>query len=108
MPIVSKFLLELYVAKAAGTDVEALAARARQAAAEVSAEGRPVRCLRSILVPEDETCFLLFEAAAADDVRLAAERAELSFGRVSDAVSDEAGDAVNKSSAENQATNQRT
>jgi hypothetical protein len=103
---VGKFLLELYVAKSAGLDVERLAMRARDAADEVSTEGRPVRCLRSILVPEDETCFLLFEAAAADDVRLAAERAELAFGRVTDALADEAGDATNGWPTQNRSTNE--
>ena len=83
------FLLEIYAPKNARIDVELLAMRARRAAADVSTEGRRVRCLRSILVPEDETCFLLFEADTADDVRLTAARAEVAFGRVLDAVADE-------------------
>ena len=45
-------------------------------------EGIPVRFLRSIIVPEDETCLFLFEADAVDVVREAARRAELSFEHV--------------------------
>jgi hypothetical protein len=89
--MVAKFLLELYVAKAAAADVDTVATKASSAAEELSAAGRSVRCLRSILVPEDETCFLLFEAATADDVQLAAERADLAFGRITEAVADDAG-----------------
>jgi hypothetical protein len=36
-----------------------------------------VRYLRSIFVPEDETCFLVYEAGSADDVRRAATLAGL-------------------------------
>jgi hypothetical protein len=49
-------------------------------------EGTDVRFLRSIFVPEDETCFYLFEATSADTVREAAARAGLAFGRVAEAV----------------------
>jgi hypothetical protein len=38
------------------------------------------------LVPEDEICFLLFEAACAQDVRDAARSADLPFERISEAV----------------------
>ena len=88
------FLLEAYIAATVCTGVEALAARAREAAAGLSAAGRPVRCLGSVLVAEDETCFFLFEAGAAEDVREAAERAELPFCRVSDAFTDQTDDAA--------------
>ena len=86
------FLLEVYIATVVAADAEALARRARAAARVLSAEGRPVRCLRSILVPEEETCFFLFEAAEAEDVRDAAARAELPLGRVSEAATDRAND----------------
>jgi hypothetical protein len=45
-------------------------------------EGTPVRYLRSIFVPEDEICFLLYEAGSADAVREAALRARLPVERV--------------------------
>jgi hypothetical protein len=84
---VAEFLLELYVSR---TDLAAFvdrADRARLAAEELSRQGTAVRYLYSIFVPDDETCFYLYEAASADCVREAARRAALPFDRVSEAVS---------------------
>ena len=50
-------------------------------------EGQQVRFLRSIFVPEEETCFYLYEASSAEAVRAAAARAGLRFHRVTEAVS---------------------
>jgi hypothetical protein len=67
-----EFALELYVSRtdtaAVGRNVE----RARRAAA-----GTTVRYLRSILLPEDETCFLFFEASSAAALGEVADRAGL-------------------------------
>ncbi len=82
----AEFLLELYVSRADPAGVERRAERARLAAEEVSRDGTPVRYLRSIFVPEDETCFLMYEAARAEDVEEAARRASFQFGRASAAV----------------------
>lgn len=75
----AEFLVELYVAR---SDGNVIVEQARVAAAEVSRPGARVRCLSSIFVPEDETCFLLYEADTLDDVRAAATRAGLVFERV--------------------------
>ncbi len=77
--------MELYVPRSGATAADGLARRAQLGAEELTREGTPVRCARSIFVPEDETCFLLFEAASADDVRAAAERARLPVGHVTQA-----------------------
>jgi Protein of unknown function (DUF4242) len=78
----AEFLVELYVSRADATAVEHVAQRARRVAAALSAEGRPVRLVRAIFVPEDETCFLLVEAETAETVREAAIRAAVPFERV--------------------------
>ena len=78
----NEFLIELYVSKTGGDAVAAGEECLGAAAAELTAEGRPVRLVRSIFVPEDETCFLLVDAASADDVREAARRASLTIDRV--------------------------
>ena len=78
----AEFLVELYVSRADADGVEREEQRARQAAAALSAEGRPVRFVRSIFVPEDETCFLVVEADTAATVREAATRAAVQFERV--------------------------
>jgi Protein of unknown function (DUF4242) len=82
----TEYLLELYVAKADALAVERGAMRVRRAAEEHTREGTPVRYLRSIFVPDDETCFLIFEAASADAVRAVAQRAALSFEHVAAAI----------------------
>lgn len=77
----AEFLVEFYVSR---TDVGAVE-RIRVAAAELTRAGAPVRQVRSIFVPEDETCFFLYEANSAAAVREAARRAALPFGRVAEA-----------------------
>ena len=47
-----------------------------------------MRFLRSVFVPEDETCFYLYAAASADDVRAAVRRADLPAGNVVRAISE--------------------
>lgn len=86
------FLLELYVSRTDGAGVERGAEQARLAAEVLSREGTPVRYLRSIFVPEDETCFYLYEAASAEIVREAARRASLRFERVAEALTESKGE----------------
>jgi hypothetical protein len=90
---VPEFLVELYVSRTDGTAVESNARSARKAAEELTAEGRPVRYVRSLFVPEDETCFFLYEADAAADVEEAARRAALPFDRVALALAGQAEEA---------------
>ncbi len=78
----AEFLVELYVSRDDGDAVGREARRARRAAAALSAEGRPVRLVRTIFVPEDETCFLLVEADTVETAREAATRAAVPFERV--------------------------
>jgi hypothetical protein len=82
---VSEFLLEAYVshpsAEVSPPGLEALSL----AADELTNEGTPVRLVRSIVVPEDETAFYLFSATSAEAVREAATRAGLRVERVSEA-----------------------
>ena len=75
----AEFLVELYVSRADGSRVD-LAADA------LTRAGTALRCLRTIFVPEDETGFLLFEAASLDDVLEAAHNADIPLARVSEAV----------------------
>ena len=82
----AEFVVECYVSRADAGAVERGAERARLAAEELTREGTPVRYLRSIFVPEDETCFFMCEAASADAVRETARRAALPFERVAEAV----------------------
>lgn len=82
----TEFLVELYVSRTDPRAAEKGAERARLAAEELTREGTPVRYLRSIFVPEDETCFALYEADTADVIREVARRASLRFEHVAEAV----------------------
>lgn len=76
------FLVEAYVARTDGAAFELAAERSRLAARALRREGTRVRCVRSIFVPEDETCFLLVEADTVETVHEAATRAAVPFERV--------------------------
>ena len=69
-------LIELHRPEHGWEELQALSARARSAAERVNSEETPVRFLRSIFVPDVETCFHLFEGTAAA-VAQAVSRAEL-------------------------------
>jgi hypothetical protein len=84
-----EYLVEVYLTRSQG--VEACAVRARLAAEELTREGTSVLYLSSIFVPDDETCFFLYQAASAEAVHEAARRAALPFERVSEAVADSKG-----------------
>jgi hypothetical protein len=77
-----EYLVELYLSRADRPRLERDARSAHAAAAALTLEGTPVRYLSSIFVPEDETCFYLYEAASVDGVRQAACRADLPFERI--------------------------
>ena len=61
----AEYLVELYVTRDDRRGAVEQQEHAQRAATELSAEGVPVRCVRSIFVPEDETCLLLLEAPSA-------------------------------------------
>ena len=63
---VAEFLVEMYVSRTDAGAVERGTGRTRVSATRLSAEGTPVRYLRSLFVPNNETCFLLYEAASAE------------------------------------------
>jgi hypothetical protein len=82
------YLVESYLPHGRAAELEAAAARARGAARALSAQGRPVRYLRSALLPGDELCLHLFEADSAALVSEASELAGITAERVVQAVLD--------------------
>jgi hypothetical protein len=82
-----QFLVELYLPRSTPSAARQHAVRARRAAVELSRAGTAVRYLRSIFVPDEETCFYLYEAATAADVRAAAQLAQLPVHNVVEAIS---------------------
>ena len=83
----TEYLVELYVAQGDHLAAQQHAERAEQASADLTREGQVVRCVRSIFVPEDETCFLLYEASSAELVAEAMRRAGLRHDHISVATS---------------------
>lgn len=68
-----------------GVQMEQLAAAQKaaiKAGKELTAEGKQVRYIRSTFVPGDNKCMCLFEAANAENVREANERAKVPFTKI--------------------------
>jgi hypothetical protein len=80
---VPSYLVETYLARGRAGERAERERRARAAAAELAR----VSFDRSIHVPEDETCFFVFEAPSRRLAALAAARAGLDALRVVEAVS---------------------
>jgi hypothetical protein len=76
------YLLESYLPKHELATRAQTVARVRRAARAVSAQGTPVRYLRSIFIPVDESCFHLFEGASAEAVEEVSRQAELEHDRI--------------------------
>ena len=77
----SEYLAECFWPGVEEAELHALDERARVSAAGVSAEGRPVRYLGSLLMREDEVVLCRFAGARAA-VREVAERAQIPFDRI--------------------------
>ena len=80
------FLAELYLPTTGPGGIAEAAARARAAAEVLARDGDPLRFLRIIFVPGDETCFVAYEAATPEAVAEAGRRAGLEFERIVAAV----------------------
>jgi hypothetical protein len=78
-----EFLAETYAPSTAAPRAGDLSLAAEQA----SQPGAPVRFLGAVVVPEEETCFCLYQAPSAGAVRTAMARAWLRPERVTRAVS---------------------
>ena len=82
----ANYLVETYVPGTQAQDARAAGRRARAAAQEVSRRGASVRYVRTTLVPGDETCFHLFEAASHDAVAEVCRLAGIDSPRIVPAV----------------------
>ena len=87
----AEFLLEVYATRTDPGAVDEAVRRAGAAADSLASEGSHVRYVRSIFVPEDETCFYVYEADSVDTVHEVARRAGLCVDRIVEARSAEQG-----------------
>jgi hypothetical protein len=73
----SRYLVELAPPPGGWEDLQRLTARARREAETLSRHGLAVRFLRSIYLPEDDTCLFLYEGDSVEAVGEAGRRAQL-------------------------------
>jgi hypothetical protein len=83
---VPSYLVEVYLSQSRAHEARASAGRARAAAERLSGEGVPIRHVRTTFLPDDETCFHLFEAASAEAVEEVRRRAALGRARIVPAI----------------------
>jgi len=96
------YLVETYLPHSRAAEAREAGRRARAAAAELAREGTPIRYVRTTFLPDDETCFHLFEASSADAVAEVSRRAELGHGRIVPAIeASRAGVPATKSKGDN-------
>jgi len=78
-----RYLLELAPHLTGYEDIRSLAERTRLACTELSHDAVTIRLLRSVFVPDDGTCLLVFDATSATAVAEAGRLAELPATRLS-------------------------
>jgi len=76
-----RFLAELYLPNG-GSGLAELARRAEAGARRVSGRDGTVRFLSAIYLPDDESCFVIYEAESVDCVLAAGTLAGLEFDHV--------------------------
>lgn len=81
-PPAAQFLVERYLRRADAADLRATARALRRCARELTRDGEPVRYVRSIFLPGDETCLDLYVASSAQAVGEAARRAGVHYDRI--------------------------
>jgi hypothetical protein len=82
------YLVEVYVPRSGAHDARITARRARAAAARLTREGTPVTYVRTTFLPDDETCFHVFEAESSSAVDAVCARARLGRIRIVPAIED--------------------
>jgi hypothetical protein len=85
------YLIETYLARCHAGERAGCEERARSAAGELTRAGRPVSFDGVIHIPEDETCFFLFDAPSSREAARVAELAALDPVRVVEAVTSREG-----------------
>lgn len=82
----SVYMVERSLKGIAMSDLAAAQQAAIATSKRFSAEGTPVRYIRSTFVPESGACMCLFEASGADAVKKVNEAAKIPFDRVTEAL----------------------
>ena len=81
-----RYLVESYIPRSRAREAREAGRDARTAAEELVREGTPIRYVRTTFLPDDETCFHIFEAASEEAVGEACQRAGIRRGRIVPAI----------------------
>ena len=81
-----RYLVESYIPRSRAREARAAGRNARTAAEELVREGTPVRYVRTTLLPDDETCFHIFEATTEEAVGETCRRAGIGTVRIVTAI----------------------
>ena len=84
------FLVEHYRPGLDADELGRWVGRVREAISELESEGKPLRFLRSTIVPRDESFLCVLEAESEQLIRAAYARAGIPFERISSAITEEA------------------
>jgi hypothetical protein len=76
------YVVKLQLPAGDATELAAAGERARNAAEQLTREGTAVRWVRSVYLPEEDTCLLVFEAPTPEAVDVAGRRAGLTYDRI--------------------------
>jgi hypothetical protein len=78
----AKYLVEAYIPTSKTASLGDQEVRLRAAAREMATEGTIIRYKDTLLIPEEEICFFVFEASSPKDVEEVSRRAEISYERI--------------------------
>jgi hypothetical protein len=83
-----EFIAEQYFSRTDAAAARRAGGAARRAAEELARDGVAIELVRSLFVPEDETCLFIYEADSLESVQIGAERGGLAFDRIAQAAGD--------------------
>ena len=86
MTTLARYLVELRPPQNGFEDIQLLGARSRAASEILSNNGTRVRLLRSVFIPEDGTCFLIFEGSSREAVLHACRRAAIDLEQITGSI----------------------
>ena len=85
------YLIEVYIPRARAHEADSTGRRIRVAIDALHGEGAEIRFVRTMLLPEDETCFHVLDAPSRAEVQHVCTSAGLSSVRIVSAIEDPSG-----------------
>ena len=95
------FMVERYLPGVSTRQAAAAELLAKPLAMHLPAEGEAVRHLRSLFVPQDEQCFLLFQATSAHALAETIQRVGIAYERIAEVIDLTAEDLARSERADN-------